>query len=60
MDSSMLMFYLAGASVFGVLLFATKDCWHRKINIKADIFEPLPIATPLEPLKIPFKKVDVI
>lgn len=60
MDSATLMFYLAGASVFGVVLFATKDCWHKKINIKEDILNPLPIAIPLGALKIPLKKVDVI
>jgi hypothetical protein len=60
MDSATLMFYLAGISVFGVLLFVTKDCWHRKIKIKEDILKPLPIANPLRLLKIPLKKVDVI
>ena len=62
MDSTILMSYLAGISIFAVLLFATKDCWHRVIKIKEDILKPLAVVTPLGPLKITHikKKVDVI
>ena len=61
MDSTMLMASLTAVSIFGVLLFATKNCWSKKVNFAiGNVIKEVPGIKFLGPLKVPSVKINLV